>query len=106
MLPITEADFQARVMQTAHLTGWMVAHFRPAMTQRGRWVTPMSGDTGFPDLVLARDGRVIVAELKRDKGIVSTGQMRWLSALGDYGRVWRPRDWPEILAELSSRRTV
>ena len=28
----------------------------------------MQGDTGFPDLVIARDGQVIFAELKSAKG--------------------------------------
>lgn len=101
MLPaLTEAQFQTRVIDTAYLYRWLVWHGRPALTQSGRWATPMQGDRGFPDLVLARAGVVILAELKADKGRLGPGQPGWLAALGAHARLWRPRDWPAIEREL------
>jgi hypothetical protein len=95
----TEDDFQRRIIDTARLHGWRLAHFRPARTARG-WATPITGDVGFPDLVLARHGTVILAELKSDTGGLGPGQPEWLVAAGAHARLWRPVDWPAILAEL------
>jgi hypothetical protein len=100
---VIEADFQLRVIQAAQLHGWLVCHFRPARTSKG-WRTPVSGDVGFPDLVLARGGAVILAELKTDAVKLRPEQAQWIHALGFHARVWRPRDWPEVLAELSKRK--
>lgn len=96
---MTEAEFQRRVIDTAVLHGWRVHHSRPARTGRG-WRTPIEGHPGVPDLVLARGGTVLLAELKSDRGRISIDQGAWLDALGNHGRLWRPRDWPGILAEL------
>jgi len=52
---MTEQQLLDAIVQAAKLHGWMVAHFRPALTAKG-WRTPMQGDPGFPDLVLARKG--------------------------------------------------
>jgi len=98
--PIFEADLQRAVIDYAHMTGWRVAHFRAAQTG-GRWTTPVSADgAGFPDLVMARRGRVVIAELKADKGRLRPEQTEWLAELGpdiagDRLRVfvWRPSDW-------------
>jgi hypothetical protein len=99
-LPMSEADFQQRIMDAARVAGWLCCHFRPAKTQRGRWVTPMAGDKGFPDLALAKDGRVLLAELKTDKGKPTPEQVAWLSAVGGHGRLWRPENWEAILLDL------
>jgi hypothetical protein len=103
--PLTEKQFQQRVVDLAHLTGWHVVHYRPAW-QSGRWRTPMTGDSGAPDLILARSGVVLLAELKTDQGRLTDPQRAWLKALGANGRVWRPRDWAEIAAELTTRDEV
>lgn len=99
-MTLSEADFQRRLIDTAKLAGFMVAHFRPALTRSGRWATPMQGDKGFPDLVLAKDGRVLVAELKTDVGRTSAEQRAWLAALGGHGRLWRPANWQAVLQDL------
>lgn len=104
----TEAGFQQAVIDLAHLNGWLVAHFRPAQTRAGKWVTPVAADgAGFPDLVLVHDEHVLFRELKTAKGRVSVAQMHWLDALelagADVG-VWRPGDWPEIEATLVVNR--
>lgn len=94
----TEAEFQAQVVELAHVYGWRVAHFRSARTQHG-WRTPVAADgAGFPDLVLVRD-RIIFAEVKAERGRLSLDQRLWLAALGGAGAeiyVWRPSSWPEI----------
>lgn len=100
MIPLSEADWQERVIDTAHLHNWLVHHTRPARTLNG-WRTPVQGDKGFPDLVLARAGVILVPELKTDKGAPTRDQRAWLAALGPYGRLWRPRDWDLVLTELS-----
>ena len=98
--PLTEAQFQRqRVIDTAKLHGWLVWHARSAWTTRG-YRTPIVGDKGAPDLLLARAGTVLLVELKTDNGRTTPAQRHWLHALGPYARLWRPRDWPHILTEL------
>jgi len=100
---MSEAQFQQQVIEYAHLTGWLCAHFRPARTARG-WVTPVTADgSGFPDLVLVRE-RVVVAELKSETGRPTAEQRRWLDALEAAKAehyLWRPSDWPEVERVLS-----
>jgi hypothetical protein len=90
-----ERDWQKYVIDLARTLGWRVAHFRPAQTQTGRWVTPVAADgAGFPDLVLVRD-RVVFAELKTNTGKVAPQQVLWRDAIiaaGGEHHVWRPRD--------------
>lgn len=97
---ISEAQFQNRVIAAAKLHGWKVSHFRPALQRSGKWSTPVQGHTGFPDLILARDGVVIHAELKTNKGRLNAAQREWAAAIGESYRLWRPRDWEDVLAEL------
>ena len=120
---LSEADFQRQIVELAHLQGWLVHHTRPAQNRRGQWATPIQGDPGFPDLVLARDGRIIFAELKSEKGKLTHEQEGWLQQLRPVlsdidvrvtlhetvfrfrcffeGFVWRPSDWPEIERALA-----
>lgn len=102
VLPLTlsESSFKSTVIHYAKLRKWHVTHFRPAMNRRGVWSTPLEGDPGFPDLVLARDGVVIIPELKTQHGPIRPAQKNWLLALGGFGRLWRPSDWPAIYEEL------
>jgi hypothetical protein len=98
---ITEAEFQRQVLALARLRGWRSAHFRPGMTRGGRWVTAVQGDgQGWPDLVLARRGRLVIAELKRQGQRCTPEQTEWLETLGTVPGVevfcWRPSDWEEI----------
>jgi hypothetical protein len=78
---ISESTFTKQVIDLARWCGWRVAHFRPAMTKRGRWVTAVQGDgAGFPDLIMLRHNRRIMAELKSAKGKTSIEQAKWLEA--------------------------
>jgi hypothetical protein len=99
-----EKEFQQAVIDLARLMGWRVHHTRPALTQLGRWLTPLQGDAGFPDLVLCRPPRVIFAELKRAGGRLTPAQRGWLEALqacaGVECYLWTPADWDSIVQHL------
>ena len=78
---MTEAELQQTVLEAARLRGWHASHFRPARVTDG-WRTPLAGEPGFPDLVLARAGDVLALELKAERGRPSAAQVMWLDALG------------------------
>lgn len=98
---MTEAEFQSNVTQLAATLGWHIHH------DRGDYRECIGGDAGFPDLVLARAGRVIFAELKSATGHLTPSQADWLTQLGSGQTVetylWRPADIDEI-AKLLSRK--
>lgn len=102
----TEAEFMSWVIDCAHVHGWLVAHFRPAKTERG-WRTAVSADgAGFPDLVMVKQGEpgtlnsILFVELKSDKGKLSKEQEKWKSLLeyvyGGTYFTWRPSDREKI----------
>lgn len=105
-LVMLEKDWQSRVVDLAMLMGYRIAHFRPAQTAKG-WRTAMSGSPGWPDLVLLRPPRLILAELKV-KAKVGPDQQEWLDQLGAVPGVevytWRPADWDDVIDIL--RRTA
>lgn len=117
---VTEDEFLSAVVELAQWKGWLVHHSRPARMKDGRWRTPVQGDNGFPDLVLARStprlggNIVILSELKAQRGRLSAAQEEWLTALdwdGPDGQweqtwsplvfVWRPSDWALITEVLA-----
>lgn len=100
---ISEGDLLQRTIDTARWHGWLVCHVRPARTAAG-WRTPLTGDPGLPDVILARRGRVVLAELKSERGRFRPGQREWLDALGEHGRLFRPSDWPAIQELLTEKR--
>ena len=99
-LAMSEDELLTNVMDMAHLLGWRTAHFRPARTEEG-WRTAGSGDAkGFPDLCMVHpvQGRIVVAELKSQRGQVSEDQAAWIADLGALPdtvevHVWRPLAW-------------
>jgi len=95
----SEADFQRTVIEYAKLRGWLVHHTRTVMERSGKWATPIQGDPGFPDLVLARQDQVIFIELKSERGKATEGQIAWADAIGGV-LLFRPSDWPAIEAVL------
>jgi len=103
---LSEAAFQKNVVQLARARGWIVAHFRASLNQRGQWQTAVSGDgAGYPDLTLVRE-RVLFVELKAEDGRVRPEQRVWLCALASAGVdvfVWRPSDWDVLTQVLTSR---
>lgn len=101
---MTEAAFQARVIDYAHRVGWRIAHF-PRTNPEGRWRTAVAADAkGYPDLTMVRGSRLIFAELKSERGSLRPDQRGWIEQLCHasamrYGfevYVWKPRDWHEI----------
>ncbi len=101
----TEVEFMRHVMAYAKAQGWLVYHTH---------ISKRSTE-GWPDLAMVRRGRLVLAELKREKGgRVSPAQQRWIDELQEVelyamhldvgGKehwpvevfIWRPSDWPEI----------
>uniref|UniRef100_A0A6H1ZEW9 Putative VRR-NUC domain-containing protein n=1 Tax=viral metagenome TaxID=1070528 RepID=A0A6H1ZEW9_9ZZZZ len=107
-----EADFQNIVVQLAKTLGFMVHAERPARTKDG-WRTPIQGDAGFPDVVLAHPvtGNIIILELKSAEGRVSLAQQAWIDCLQKCGlHVFVKRDnqedWDwlvEVLTKLAGK---
>lgn len=82
---ITERQLQDAVVELAQTLGWLTYH--PFDSRHST--------AGFPDLAMVRD-RLIMAELKSDKGRVSRDQLTWnarLLAADVEAYIWRPRDW-------------
>lgn len=92
----SEKVFQARVIALAESNGWECYH--PFDSRRSA--------AGYPDLTLVRGPELIYAELKTDVGRVTADQQRWQELLaavpGVRVRLWRPRDWDAIVAELTT----
>ena len=90
-----EKEWQAQVVSLARRLGWMTYH-----TYDSRRSEP-----GWPDLVLLRE-RMVIAELKTQKGRVSEAQQKWLDALREAGvetYLWRPSDMGQVAATLMKR---
>ena len=89
---MTETEFQNAVNKTAKQFGYLCYH-----THDSRRSAP-----GFPDLVLAKNGVVLIVELKTDTGVVTTDQKTWL--LATHGVIWRPKHWDVIEKSLKDGR--
>lgn len=91
----SEADLLAAVLELAEREGWLATHFYDSRQSTG---------AGWPDVVLVKRGRLIIAELKSATGRVSAAQAKWLDELLMVGRpevkLWRPNSWREIEASL------
>lgn len=88
-----EKDFQQRVVQFARLNGWKV--YAVPDSRRATLA-------GYPDLTMwhPKQGRILWAELKREKGKTSPAQDEVIEELRKSGaevHVWRPSDW-DVLA--------
>jgi hypothetical protein len=97
--PITEEEFTSQVLEYAKLRGWRTAHFRPARTAKG-WRTAVSGDgKGFPDLIMLRSERLLVAELKVGRNKGTHEQHAWIKAFSlitPDAYFWYPEHWDSI----------
>ena len=115
------------VLDLAKLKGWLRAHFRPGQTQCRKckgtgflrtgvdcdmchgtgsdWRTPLQGDPGLHDLILARKPYLIMQEFKSEKGKLSEYQKRWHEEVEGCtiikSGIWRPSDWQTIVDILS-----
>jgi len=95
MPAMSEAALQAAVLDLCRLRHLLVHHCRPARMPSGQWATPIQGDAGFPDLVIAGRRGLLLRELKSEHGQVEAGQAVWANRLEvarvDFA-VWRPSD--------------
>jgi len=93
---LTHKAFQAAIVRLATAHGWK-AHF----TTNSR-----KSPSGWPDLVLARVGECLIAEMKVGTDTVSIEQAVWLQLLGTVPGletyVWHgPDAWPQIEQRLT-----
>lgn len=91
-----ERHFQSRVIAFAKARKWMVFHVRNSI----------GSEPGFPDLIMLRGKREVVAELKKLGGKRTPEQVKWLQAFAMAGRetfTWWPtsEDWQEIVDVLT-----
>ena len=102
----TEAQFQAAIVELAHLCGWQTNHtYRSASRRDGGWRTATTLP-GWPDLTLFRPGQFLIREIKTTRGrltVAQRGVLAGLRAAGVDAGTWYPADWPEIERTL---RTV
>lgn len=85
---MTEKTLQECVRRLAKLRSWLYYH-----THRSQF-----SPAGFPDVIAIKGDRLVVAELKSDKGKVSPEQQEWLEAFARCGvevHIWRPSDWQD-----------
>lgn len=99
----TEAQWQRVLIGYAKARGWLAHHTPAAQVRPGKHVTPTQGHIGFPDVVLVREPRVVLVELKSSGGPTPEQQI-WLNRLarcdGVESYLWWPRDWPAARATL------
>jgi hypothetical protein len=90
----SETQFQAAIMRTAKLFGWLAYH---------PWLSVKSAP-GWPDVTLVKPGRMLMFEVKSEKGRLTTTQAAWLEILntvpGITARCVRPSDWGDIVELL------
>lgn len=95
---LSEADWQAQVLDVAAFYGWRAHHApRAGIRRNGTVRRTHNTQPGAPDLLLVRGIRVVFAELKREgpQGVVSAAQQEWLDALAATSvevYVFRPSD--------------
>lgn len=84
---MTEADFQAQVLELAESLGLVALHVREPRREDTAW-------TGFPDLiVIAPGGGLLFRELKQPGKQLRAAQRDWADILsGQDHDVWKPAD--------------
>ena len=103
---ISETAFANTILEWAAIYGWKRFHVRNSGYAGKSYV---QGDKGFPDLLLFKLPRVVVAELKVGTGVRSkprTEQQEWLDLFAAMPNVevyvWHPSDWTSILRLLGA----
>ena len=106
-----EATWQKQVLAAADTFGWHYFHDQATNTPRkctvcGAYRRGPRNVKGFPDLVLLRGPRMIVAELKDEYGTVTDEQRAWLDWFAAIPGVevftWRPRDSEAVTRTLAA----
>ena len=100
----TEQECEDTIVDAARRLGYLVHAERPARTATS-WRTPVKGDAGWPDLVIAGHGRLWIVELKRKPNRLDPRQVEWnrrLTAAGVDARVvWVPSGQQALIDELT-----
>ena len=113
MRKVSEKAFQTAVIDLARSAGWLVGHLHDSRRQvaPGKFVGDRDA-AGLPDLILVKGARLLLVELKAEKGRLRPAQQQWIKALQAVesdaaGRVmvreWRPSQWDEIVQLLTGR---
>lgn len=82
----SERELMDAIVEYAERHGWRVWHDNDSRRNAA----------GLPDLILMREGELLWAELKTERGRVRPEQMDWLRELAEAGEevyVWRPSEW-------------
>lgn len=91
---MSEKEWQQQVEDIARWGKWLFYH---------TWNSRHSA-SGFLDLILLREERMVVAELKRERGKLTADQKIWLDAFRAIPAaevyVWRPVDMDEVIKIL------
>ncbi len=100
---LTEAGWQAEVLDLAQYLGWACLHVRPTIGKGGQWTTSTSV-VGFPDLFCwhPRHGFAAI-ELKSERGKVRPEQaevLHQLEAAGARTLIARPSDIDTVISLL------
>lgn len=85
---MTEAELAEGVRCLAKALGWLDYHTFDSRRS----------EAGYPDRTMVRRGRLVFAELKRERAAATPAQEAWLSKLRKVGGpvevyVWRPSSW-------------
>lgn len=104
---MSEAQLQSAIVDFALLRGWLVT-FTPDWMRKQAMAQMNAGHrrgdrpwpkAGTPDLICARAGRLVIAELKSHDGEVKPAQWDWIETAalvpGVEAYIWRPEDWVE-----------
>lgn len=93
---VDEDELEAAVAREAKRFGWLRYHTKDSR----------KSEAGFPDDILIRGNKLLAMELKSATGQPTAAQLTWLEAFAGVGTVkcgiWRPKDWDEIIKELSA----
>jgi hypothetical protein len=91
----SEKQFMQQVIALARLRRWLVFH--PYDSRHSV--------AGWPDLVCCRPPRLLLIEVKTERGRATVAQRAWLDALQQCPGVevflWTPRDWIQIQEVLA-----
>ncbi|MFI6228575.1 hypothetical protein ACIBCR_14840 [Micromonospora echinospora] len=109
--PMTEDELLSNIIDACRKMGRLhTVHFRPGLTQTGKWRTAVAGDgKGWVDLTIVGPAGVLFRELKSETGSLRPEQKQWVGWLTEAGQdvaVWKPRDWysGRIQRELEALR--
>lgn len=103
-----ELECERTILDAAQIAGWRRHGERAAMGKTKGYRTPIKGEAGWPDLVLARRGQFVVAELKRDPNEPTDEQVAWLTILDNRPHVvalvlWVPDEMDAFNTRLFNR---